>query len=92
MFVTTRDVGRVRHLVLDRPDRMNAVPVDGWDHLRTAFDAFESSELRVLVVRGAGGNFCAGADLGDGPVPLESLEAAAESMRRTNAAALSLRR
>ena len=60
--------------------------------MRTAFDAFENSELRVLVVRGAGGNFCAGADLGDGPVPLESLEAAAESMRRTNAAALSLHR
>lgn len=90
MFVTIRDVGPVRHLMLDRAHRMNAVPVDGWDQLRTAFEEFESSDLRVLVVRGAGGNFCAGADLGDGPVPLESLEAASESMRRTGAAALAL--
>ncbi|NNF62685.1 MAG: enoyl-CoA hydratase [Acidimicrobiia bacterium] len=90
MFVKSRDLGPVRHLTLDRVDRMNAVPVDGWDQLRVAFEEFERSDLRVLVVRGAGENFCAGADLGDGPVPLESLETASDSMRRTGAAALAL--
>lgn len=90
MFVTTSDVGPIRHLVLDRAHRMNAVPVDGWDQLRVAFEEFERSAQRVLVVRGAGDNFCAGADLGDGPVPLESIATATESMRRTGDAALAL--
>ena len=56
----------VRWLTIDRPDRMNAIPPDGWDQLRAAFDAFTESEQRVLVIRGAGDNFCAGADLSEG--------------------------
>jgi 2-(1,2-epoxy-1,2-dihydrophenyl)acetyl-CoA isomerase len=57
------DRGLVRWLTIDRPDRKNAIPFDGWPELRIAFDDFEGSEQRVLVVTGAGGEFCAGADL-----------------------------
>lgn len=50
-------------MTIDRPDRKNAIPTDGWPDLTAAFEEFEHSEDRVLVVTGAGGEFCAGADL-----------------------------
>ncbi len=68
------DRGRVRHLTIDRPGRRNAITRDGWVELRTQFEAFEWSDQRVMVLSGAGEDFCAGADLdpdwvaGDGGV------------------------
>ncbi len=53
----------MRWLTIDRPDRKNAIPFDGWSDLGAEFEAFEGSAQRVLVVTGAGGEFCAGADL-----------------------------
>jgi enoyl-CoA hydratase/carnithine racemase len=53
----------VRWLTIDRPETKNAIPVDGWSRLGDAFIDFESSEDRVLVVTGSGGEFCSGADL-----------------------------
>lgn len=50
-------------LSIDRPDRKNAIPADGWPLLADAFDDFEKSDDRVLIVTGEGGEFCAGADL-----------------------------
>lgn len=56
--------GAVRWVTIDRPDRKNAIPSpDGWPILTAAFEDFEESDARVLVVTGAGGEFCAGADL-----------------------------
>lgn len=53
----------IRWLTIDRPDRKNAIPVDGYPVLTTAFTDFDESDDRVLVVTGSGGDFCAGADL-----------------------------
>ena len=53
----------IRVLTFDRPDRKNAIPADGWGEMAEAFADFEKSEDRVLIVTGAGGEFCAGADL-----------------------------
>jgi enoyl-CoA hydratase/carnithine racemase len=50
-------------LILDRPERKNAVPFDGWPELGQALAEFEASTARVLIVTGAGGEFCAGAEL-----------------------------
>ena len=55
--------GAVRRLVLDRPEVRNAVPADGWRDLSAALADFERSEDRVLVLTGAGGAFCSGAEL-----------------------------
>jgi len=56
--------GGVAVLTLDRPERRNAVDLDAvlsiGDHLADA----AATEVRVVVLTGAGGNFCAGADLG----------------------------
>ncbi|MEQ9393631.1 crotonase/enoyl-CoA hydratase family protein [Haliea sp.] len=57
--------GPVCTITLNRPDKRNAVDRPTADALRAAFAQFErDSSLRVAVLHGAGGNFCAGADLG----------------------------
>lgn len=48
---------------MSRPASRNAVPMDGWSELRDQFEDFEKSGDRVLIVRGDGEDFCAGADL-----------------------------
>lgn len=65
-WLTTESVDRVRWLVIDRPDTKNAIPVDGWAQLHDAFVDFERGDDRVLVVTGAGGEFCSGAELDPG--------------------------
>lgn len=57
------DSDGVRVLTLDRPEVKNAIPHDGWRDLLDAFSDFEQSDSRVLVVTGAGGHFCSGAQL-----------------------------
>lgn len=63
MWLEIEDRGSLRWLWLNRPHRKNAVPPQGWRELWQAFEAFETSEQRVLVISGRGGDFCAGADL-----------------------------
>jgi enoyl-CoA hydratase len=56
--------GPVTTVVLDRPDRRNAVDRDTADALSEAFRAFDADDdASVAVLWGAGGTFCAGADL-----------------------------
>ncbi len=74
------------------PSRKNAVPPSGWSELAEAFDAFEDSPQRVLVVTGADGDFCAGADMHKEVIATPSAADNAARMRRTNAAALALHR
>ncbi len=62
-FVSAIDRGSVRWLTLSQPSRKNAVPAGGWDELTLALGDFASSAQRVLVLRGAGDDFCSGADL-----------------------------
>jgi enoyl-CoA hydratase/carnithine racemase len=52
-------------LILDRPEARNAIRAAAWADLAEKFAVVESSEARMLVVSGAGGTFCAGADLDD---------------------------
>ena len=57
--------GEVATLVLDRPSARNAIPAGGWRELAALVDEVAGSSARLLVVTGAGGAFCAGADVGD---------------------------
>jgi enoyl-CoA hydratase/carnithine racemase len=62
-WLKTETVDLVRWLTIDRPERKNAIPADGWPMLADALTSFEKSDDRVLIVTGAGGDFCAGAEL-----------------------------
>jgi enoyl-CoA hydratase/carnithine racemase len=64
MFRLERNGDRAR-LTLDRPQARNAIPAAGWGELAETIGLVERSDARVLVVAGAGGTFCAGADLAD---------------------------
>ncbi|WP_433027456.1 enoyl-CoA hydratase/isomerase family protein [Actinomycetospora sp. CA-053990] len=51
-------------LTLNRPERRNAIDGPMWEALRAGFErARDDPETRVVVITGAGGAFCAGADL-----------------------------
>lgn len=62
--VRVEDHGPVRIVTIDRPDVRNAVDRPTADALEAAFADFDTDpDLAVAVLTGAGGHFCAGADL-----------------------------
>ena len=62
-WLESEDRGSVRWLTINRPSRRNAIPMDGWSEIERAILEFDRSSSRVLVITGAGGAFCSGADL-----------------------------
>lgn len=65
LIISSRPAAGVAHLVLNRPDRRNALTEELADALRAEVKLVASdSSARVLVLTGAGEAFCAGADLG----------------------------
>lgn len=62
--VRTETDGHVRIITIDRPEVRNAVDRPTADVLAEAFRIAEADDdIRVTVLTGAGGHFCAGADL-----------------------------
>lgn len=62
--VDVADRDRIRVVTIDRPERRNAVDRDTAHELAAAFREFDVDDgLDVAVLTGAGGVFCAGADL-----------------------------
>jgi isohexenylglutaconyl-CoA hydratase len=56
----------VLHVTFNRPDNRNALSVALLSDIVATFDAVrDSREVRAIVMRGAGGNFCAGGDIKD---------------------------
>jgi enoyl-CoA hydratase/carnithine racemase len=90
-LIVGRDGEGVVTVTLNRPAKKNAITQQMWVELAEVLDEIALSEDdRVLVLTGAGGAFCAGADLwaaGDGP-PRHQLAA----MRQVSNVALQLAR
>ncbi|MFC4923167.1 crotonase/enoyl-CoA hydratase family protein [Delftia deserti] len=64
-FVDFAVDGAVCVITMNRPGKRNAVHRPMAQELRQAFERFEEDPaLRVAILAGAGGHFCAGADLG----------------------------
>ena len=62
--VNVADDGPVRVITINRPERRNAVDAATAAALLAAFEAFDADDTaHVAVLTGAGGYFCAGADL-----------------------------
>lgn len=63
-LVLTERHGSVFTVIINRPEARNAVDKPTAEALHEAFNTFASDDsLSVAVLSGAGGNFCAGADL-----------------------------
>lgn len=66
--VTVAHDGVIATVTLDHPGRLNALTVRMWQELAQAFTALSGdTRLRCVVLRGAGGNFAAGADIREFP-------------------------
>ena len=73
--------GTVGLVTLNRPDRMNAINVSLARELHNAITALgDRADVNVILIRGSGGNFCAGGDFDEvqrlreeGPDALRSL-------------------
>lgn len=64
MSILTTTSGPIRIITINRPHARNAVDHDTALALYDAFKAFDTDDtLSVAILTGAGGNFCAGADL-----------------------------
>lgn len=53
----------VAHIVLNAPDKRNALDVQALADLAAAYDDAEAASVRALVLRGEGPGFCAGRDI-----------------------------
>jgi enoyl-CoA hydratase/carnithine racemase len=79
--------GRVGRILLNRPERMNAITLDLAARLEAAIVQLGGRrDIHVVVIRGCGENFCAGGDFdevqrlrADGPTALRSLFTAFKS-------------
>ncbi|NQW68699.1 MAG: enoyl-CoA hydratase [Acidimicrobiaceae bacterium] len=85
-------VDAIATVMINRPHRKNAVTGDMWGQLAETFRSLAAdADVRCVVITGAGGEFCSGADLaareGSGR-PVHQLAA----MRSVNDAALALHR
>ena len=64
--LVVRQDGGVLHVTLNRPEQRNAMSLHMVSELcAVRVDAEAAGDVRVIVLRGAGGHFCAGADLQD---------------------------
>jgi enoyl-CoA hydratase len=78
-LVLSEDDGPVRTLILNRPEKLNALSTAMVDRLsRLLGEAAADPEVRVVVIAGAGRSFCSGYDLseepeGGGPPSLHAL-------------------
>ncbi len=61
---TTTEDGRVGIITLTRPERKNPLTFDSYAELRDLFrDLPYATDVRAIVLTGAGGNFCSGGDV-----------------------------
>jgi enoyl-CoA hydratase/carnithine racemase len=70
------DDGRVATITLNRPDKKNPLTFESYAELRDLFrDLAHASDVRAVVVTGAGGNFCSGGDVFEIIEPLTKMTA-----------------
>ncbi len=63
-FVKTEIRDRIGYVILNRPEKRNALNAEFINELKTTIQNFEkNSEVRALILKSSGDVFCAGADL-----------------------------
>src|SRR4029079_17999819 len=65
----------VATIMLNRPERKNPLTFESYEELRAAFYALDHNyAVKVVVLRGAGGNFCSGGDVHEIIGPLTKMK------------------
>ena len=65
----------VGHITLERPEKKNPLTFESYAALRDLFrELVEATEVKAVVISGAGGNFCSGGDVHEIIGPLTSME------------------
>ena len=78
--------GGVATITLNRPERKNPLTFDSYAELRDLFHALKfANDVKVVVVTGAGGNFCSGGDVHEiiGPLTKMTMPEMLEFTRMT---------
>jgi len=78
--------GGVGTITLNRPERKNPLTFDSYAELRDLFNALKyATDVKAVVVTGAGGNFCSGGDVHEiiGPLTKMSMPEMLEFTRMT---------
>ncbi|MBE2263802.1 MAG: enoyl-CoA hydratase family protein [Burkholderiaceae bacterium] len=81
-------------VTLNRPDRKNPLTFDSYAELRDLFRSLQSAtDVRAVVITGAGGNFCSGGDVHEiiGPLTRMTMPEMLEFTRMTGALVKALR-
>ena len=92
VLIEHAQAGTLATVRLNRPDKRNALTLGMWRELEQAFKQLEQDDgLRCIVVRGAGGNFAAGADLSEFPALRAGVDQAAAYGRQMIAALSAIR-
>ena len=93
MSIEYAAAGAVARITLNRPEKRNAITVEMMSALREALQrAADDSTVRVLLIRGAGKDFCAGLDLSEVLKSAESEAASVASARRLGDLYIAMRR
>jgi enoyl-CoA hydratase/carnithine racemase len=67
--------GKVATITLNRPERKNPLTFESYAELRDTFRALAYSDtVKVVVIQGAGGNFCSGGDVHEIIGPLVAMQ------------------
>src|SRR5579872_526272 len=67
--------GKIATVTLNRPERKNPLTLEAYAELRDAFrNLVYADSIKVLVVTGAGGNFCSGGDVHEIIGPLVEMQ------------------
>src|ERR1044071_2669489 len=62
----SRPAPSVAVVTIDRPARRNALNLQAWRDLAAAFRSLAAErDVRLVILTGAGGHFCAGADISE---------------------------
>lgn len=86
--------GRVATITLNRPERKNPLTFESYAELRDTFRALaQASDVRVVILTGAGGNFCSGGDVHEiiGPLTRMTSPELLEFTRMTGALVQAMR-
>ena len=87
--------GRIATITLDRPERKNPLTFDSYAELRDLFrDLVHAPDVKCVIVRGAGDNFCSGGDVHEiiGPLTKMTMPELLAFTRMTGDLVLAMRR